>query len=319
MASFNFPQSIDPNTPAIATEVQTNFDALLAWILANLVQVDGTKVMTGPLTLMAGDPASGAFAANKAYVDSKVLVGEIKEYAGTVLPTGYLWCNGDTYSETDQPALFAVVGRGFTEASVPTGSFQVPDKRGKVSVGYHGGNSLFRPVGFNGGQADTELLEHLHSVPAHNHAFGGLATGTTGSAHTHTSVSLTVAATGTSGGANQDIVRRLTAPGADGFWTGRNTSPADEYLDINSAGALALVYTGMAVDYSRAHTHTLTVSGSATGTVANTGSTHTHNITGSTADKPAFNTVNTGAGTTLVNKNYQPYLVTNFMIYAGEG
>ena len=46
MAFFNYPFHVTKDTPAIASEVQTNFDQLLAWVLANLIQKDGTVAMT---------------------------------------------------------------------------------------------------------------------------------------------------------------------------------------------------------------------------------------------------------------------------------
>jgi microcystin-dependent protein len=301
MASFNYPQSIDPNTPAIATEVQTNFDALLAWILANLMQADGTKVMTGPLTLMPGDPASGAFAANKTYVDSKVLVGEIKEFAGDVLPTGYLWCNGGTYSETDQPKLFSVIGRKYTDAGVPTGSFKVPDKGGKVGVGYKAGDALFGTLGVAGGSPNWEKIQHLHSVPEHGHSATATMVSSGGVAHAH-GHNIAVSA----GGAHDHNF----GGGTQHWWVDPVAWGTDS---IAPGGGQKMGKATWATHDGHGHGITGGISNSAA-----SATDHVHGITATVANQVAFNTQNDGTATTVVNKNYQPYLVTNFIIYAGE-
>ena len=172
MTGFNYPNDITKDTPAIAAEVQGNFDAVLQFILDNMIQRDGTVTMTAPLNLFAA-PTVANHAANKAYVDGIMPVGTILEYAGTVLPSSqWLWCNGDAYATADKPKLSTAIGRTFTGGSIPQGSFQVPDKRGRVSVGAGtlDGNVLpDRVLGTKGGKADSELLQHLHSVPEHGH------------------------------------------------------------------------------------------------------------------------------------------------------
>jgi microcystin-dependent protein len=293
MASFNYPATIDKDTPAVASEVQTNFDDLLAWVLANLIQRDGSVVMTGPLVLAPGAPAAPEHAANKAYVDATIPIGVMWEYGGTSLPSGWLWCNGDTYTDTSQPALAAAIGRSFTDAGVPAGSFQVPDKRKRVSMGFDATDVAFA-LGKKGGQRDAELLQHLHSVPAHSHGAtaapgdtnhvhslgqdGGLAA--TAGSHTHVA---------SNGGSFQ------AAQAATGYNLSPTGNAAVGGATIVAAGDHSHALTGYTSGYSANHSHAVTI-----------------------ADAAAFNTVNQGAGTTLVDKNLPPYLVVNHIIYAGS-
>lgn len=164
MADFSYPNSIDKDTPAIAAEVQGNFDALRSWILDNCVQVDGSKAMLAPLTL-SGPPSQPDHAVNQAYVSGTVLVvGTIFEYGGSSVPTGFLRCDGATYSTTAQPTLFAAIGRNYTAAAIPQGSFQVPDRRGTVGVGYQAGDQFFGAIGATGGSRDAPLVSHTHTA-----------------------------------------------------------------------------------------------------------------------------------------------------------
>ena len=162
MADFSYPNSIDKDTPAVATEVQGNFDAIRSWVLDNCVQVDGSKAMLAPL-ILSGPPSQPDHAVNQAYVSGTVLVvGTIFEYGGSSVPTGFLLCDGATYSTTAQPTLFAAIGRNYTDDAVPQGSFQVPDRRGTVGVGYQAGDSFFGSVGATGGSRDAPIVSHTH-------------------------------------------------------------------------------------------------------------------------------------------------------------
>ena len=164
MADFSYPNVINKDTPAIAAEVQSNFDAIRSWILDNCLQVDGSKAMLAPLVL-SGPPSQPDHAVNQAYVSGTVLVvGTIFEYGGSSVPTGFLRCDGATYSTTAQPTLFAAIGRNYTAAAIPQGSFQVPDRRGTVGVGYQAGDQFFGAIGATGGSRDAPLVTHTHTA-----------------------------------------------------------------------------------------------------------------------------------------------------------
>lgn len=44
---------------------------------------------------------------------------------------------------------------------------------------------------------------------------------------------------------------------------------------------------------------------------------HNHTNTFAVSDKPAFDTINAGTGTTLIDKNLPPYIALNYIIYSG--
>lgn len=176
MASFNYPFSIQKDTKAIAAEVQGNFDSLRTWILANLLAIDDTPKMTSQLTL-PGQPTVGQHAVTKTYADALVPVGVMMDYGGDNAPTGWLLCDGQTYSTTGQYAdLFAVIGYKYDTSLSPGGTFRVPDRRYRVSVGAGplNGSGTNRTVGSKIGT--TTVAQHQHTTPNHSHTL----------VHTHT-------------------------------------------------------------------------------------------------------------------------------------
>ena len=76
MATVSVPNTLANGTTASAVEVQGDFDALVAFINASTVHVDGSKSMTGSLDVGANRvtnvsaPTAASDAANKAYVDA---------------------------------------------------------------------------------------------------------------------------------------------------------------------------------------------------------------------------------------------------------
>jgi hypothetical protein len=77
---LNVPNDIENLTPADATELQQNFDAIQAFINTDVLNRDGTVAMNTQL-LLAGGPTQAHHAADKAYVDQ--VNGDQKAYIDT--------------------------------------------------------------------------------------------------------------------------------------------------------------------------------------------------------------------------------------------
>lgn len=80
-------------TPAVASQVNTNFADLVTWINTNATHLDGTKAFTGLVTLPATTPSNANHATRKAYVDGLVEAPVLKLARETwavsaVAPTG---------------------------------------------------------------------------------------------------------------------------------------------------------------------------------------------------------------------------------------
>lgn len=107
------------------------------------------------------------------YTPARADPGEIKIYAMSSVPAGYLECNGAAVSRVTYAALFAAVG---TVHGVGDGSttFNLPDARGEFIRGWDNGRGVDAARAFGSAQA-AALASHTHA-------------GTTDSngAHTHT-------------------------------------------------------------------------------------------------------------------------------------
>jgi len=104
------------------------------------------------------------------------ITGMILCFAVATPPTGWLLCDGTSISRTTYGALFSVIGTVYGVGDGST-TFNLPDLRGRCTIGMGGGTNLsFRPLGSTGGEeahliTQTELPSHTHGVndPGHTH------------------------------------------------------------------------------------------------------------------------------------------------------
>lgn len=303
MSNFTFPFRIIRDSPAVAGEVQGNFDALLAWIRSNLVQVDDSVRMTAQLTL-PGAPTNANHAANKAYVDSVLPVGVMVDYGGALPPAGWLLCDGQTYTETEYPALWAIIGRTYTDAGIAAGQFQVPDFRDRTAVGPTATLALGNKVG------SKNVSAHSHTTPNHRHSIGH--------GHTASSVGETQehvhGASVSDAGLGFDVVERRPAYDTTGipFTDSNNRSQILTTNPIASAvGAhIHAIAVGIATAWRANPTHGHGVS------IGGRSAQHTHGIT---VNPSADNSGDAAPSTNPfgdANDNRPPSLVANKIIKA---
>ena len=76
---------------------------------------------------------------------STILVGEVKMYAGSTAPAGYLWCNGQAVSRTTYAKLFAAIGTRWGSGNGST-TFNVPDFRKRFPEGANSGSEVGQTV-----------------------------------------------------------------------------------------------------------------------------------------------------------------------------
>lgn len=111
---------------------------------------------------------------NSQVLNNTALIGEIKAYAGTTLPTGYLYCDGTAVSRTDYADLFNVIGTTYGNGDGST-TFNLPDLGGRVPVGLHYGETEFLNLGQSGGEKTHTLT--VGEMPEHNHAMNNYSGG----------------------------------------------------------------------------------------------------------------------------------------------
>lgn len=96
-------------------------------------------------------------------------VGSIIISTSSVIPTGYLVCDGSAVDRSQYADLFAVIGTTYGPGD-GLNTFNLPNLSGKVAVGPASGLAL----GSVGGEAthvlqSSEIVAHTHDVPSHTH------------------------------------------------------------------------------------------------------------------------------------------------------
>lgn len=165
----------------MATKTQVNTDS---------VQTLENKTLTTPLInggTCGADPTAPLGIATKQFVETVLATalpaGAMFPYAGSLAPSGFLLCDGSAVSRTTYAALFAACGTTYGSGDGST-TFNVPDKRGRTSIGSGTGTGLTNRVrgsklGAENHQLTTaELPPHTHTYTApggvvNNSAGGG--------------------------------------------------------------------------------------------------------------------------------------------------
>lgn len=84
------------------------------------------------------------------------LTGFIQMFAGNTAPTGWLMCDGSAISRTTYSDLFTVIGTTYGSGDGST-TFNLPDLRGRVGVGYKNSDTAFDTLGETGGEKNHTL------------------------------------------------------------------------------------------------------------------------------------------------------------------
>lgn len=230
--------------------------------------------------------------------------GTIESYSGSVIPSGYLLCDGRAVSRTTYATLFQAIGTTYGAGDGST-TFNLPNLSERVPVG----KSSKYVLGSKGGSATNTLT--VANLPAHSHTLS--AKGTVSSVFTGSSVTTssngshthTYSGTTSSAGSHSHTTYHRGYYNMNRTWEGdsfkmsyyeKMTEDAEEKFGYtDTTGAHTHTYSGT-TSSSGGHTHTL----SAKGTVSST-------FTGS-----SVTTSSTGSGTSF--SNMQPYVVMNYII-----
>ena len=134
------------------------------------------------LTLPSGDGNSGDAlttdgSGNLSFValTAAVPTGSVHQMATTVVPAGYLKCNGAAISRTTYADLFAVIGTTWGAGDGST-TFNVPELRGEFVRGWDDGRGIDSGRSFASSQSSRNLA-HTHGAtstvndPGHNHSY----------------------------------------------------------------------------------------------------------------------------------------------------
>lgn len=90
-------------------------------------------------------------------------IGSIVPYGSKYAPTNWLVCDGSAVSRTTYSELFTVIGTSFGSGDGST-TFNLPNLKGKVPVGYNSSDTDFDTMGETGGSKDAVVVEHSHGT-----------------------------------------------------------------------------------------------------------------------------------------------------------
>lgn len=300
--------------------------------LTNRLHRDGRTLWTGAqkangykLTGLADGTDLQDAATFKQAVASSTPIGSVVEYAGATAPTNWLLCFGQAINRTTYATLFGIIGTTYGAGDGST-TFNLPDKRGRVSVGKDnmGGSAASRitsgGAGFDGtalgaaGGAQSHTLT-TPQIPSHTH------TGTTNDAGSHTH-------TGTTGEAGTHTHTGVTGDAGSHNHGGTTSSVGDHshgYATPNSIGLTGAVGTnfivygpaGASTTGAGAHAHSITTDtvGNHTHNVAtDSAGNHAHSFTTNTAGVHAHSFTSGATGGGEAHTNVQPSIVFNSII-----
>jgi microcystin-dependent protein len=216
--------------------------------------------------------------------------GAVMPFAGSVEPSGWLFCHGQVVLQASYPTLYAVIGSTYNTGGEAINEFRLPDTRKRFLACKTDGFDI-DGADILGGTGGSWL--HSHTLPEHSHSMSGaganLATGG-GSAHSHGAGSYSAA----SGGAHTHTV---TAPT-------KIENVGSDRIRATGSGAPANFADPFSTSSDGAHTHTIT------GTSA-TESAHTHTLTGSIGNVTSGNS---GDSSLTSGTNIQSYILFNCII-----
>ena len=97
------------------------------------------------------------------------IVGSVMIWHGSTAPSGYLICDGTTYSKSSYPDLYDALGSDY---QISTEQFKVPDFRGLAPIGagtHQDANSKSKTFNLNTEYGEYEHLQTVNEMPSHRH------------------------------------------------------------------------------------------------------------------------------------------------------
>lgn len=111
-------------------------------------------------------------------LNSEVLpIGTMIPYSSEVIPNGFLPCNGSEVSRTEYKDLFAVIGTSYGAGDGST-TFNLPNKKGRISVGLDSSQTEFNTIGKKSGS--KYMQKHSHKLGTEGAWYYGASTANLG-------------------------------------------------------------------------------------------------------------------------------------------
>lgn len=98
------------------------------------------------------------FTVNTSFAQAEAFLGEVRIWAGSFAPRGWMFCEGQTLNINQYQALYSLLGTQYGGNGVTT--FNIPDLRGRVPVGVNQNStqSFYINPGQLAGNTTTTLI-----------------------------------------------------------------------------------------------------------------------------------------------------------------
>lgn len=116
-------------------------------------------VKVGANLTIGEDGTLNALGGSGGTVSDTLPIGSVVEWFSTTIPTNWLECNGQAISRTEYAELFAVIGTKYGSGDGST-TFNLPNIKGKTTVGLDIDDTDFNELGKTGGEKTHTLTEN---------------------------------------------------------------------------------------------------------------------------------------------------------------
>lgn len=116
-------------------------------------------IKVGANLTISEDGTLNAIGGSGGTVSDTLPIGSVVEWFSTTIPTNWLECNGQEISRTEYAELFAVIGTKYGSGDGST-TFNLPNIKGKTTVGLDIDDTDFNTLGKTGGEKTHTLTEN---------------------------------------------------------------------------------------------------------------------------------------------------------------
>jgi len=161
------------NTKKVLSMLMENSKSLEDFLSGAVVKTGGGNVY-GNMTVSGNLTVGGSISYPPENIPlSPFPIGSVMQFAGSVAPTGWKFCNGSSFLIVDYQDLYDIIGTTYNthcgSAAPAAGYFRVPNYSGRVVVATDSGDLTFNDLTDYGGAKEVTLTGQQSGIQYHNH------------------------------------------------------------------------------------------------------------------------------------------------------